>query len=57
MFNKPARECLRAPPGPTGDHCFGALAPLIGNAGVIGVLALIGLAVVFLGTSLPQVED
>lgn len=35
----------------------GALAPLIGNAGVIGVLALMGLAGAFLGTSLPQVED
>ena len=35
----------------------GALSPLIGNAGVIGLLALMGLAGAALGTSLPQVED
>ena len=35
----------------------GALAPVIGNAGVIGVLALMGLAGALLGTTLPETQD
>ena len=35
----------------------GALTPLIGNAGVIGLLALLGIAGALLGTRLPDVED
>lgn len=35
----------------------GALAPVVGNSGVIGLLAMMGLAGALLGTSLPQVED
>jgi hypothetical protein len=34
----------------------GALAPLIGNAGVIGLLALMGLAGAVLGSTLPQTQ-
>lgn len=35
----------------------GALTPLIGNAGVIGLLAMMGLAGAFLGTTLPDTES
>ena len=35
----------------------GALSPVIGNAGVIAVLALMGLAGALLGTSLPETQD
>ena len=35
----------------------GALAPIITNAGVIGVLALMGLTGAFFGLSLPDVEQ
>jgi len=35
----------------------GALAPIIGNAGVIGLLALMGLAGALLGTQLPEVDS
>ena len=35
----------------------GALTPLIGNAGVIGLLALMGLAGAALGTTLPNTES
>ena len=34
----------------------GALAPLIGNAGVIALLALMGLAGALLGTTLPETQ-
>jgi sugar phosphate permease len=35
----------------------GALAPVIGNAGVIALLALMGLAGALLGMSLPEIQD
>ena len=35
----------------------GALSPLIGNAGVIALLALMGLAGALLGTTLPETQD
>lgn len=35
----------------------GALSPLIGNAGIIALLALLGLAGALLGTSLPETQD
>ena len=35
----------------------GALSPVIGNAGVIALLALMGLAGAILGTSLPETQD
>jgi hypothetical protein len=34
----------------------GALAPLIGNAGVIALLAMMGLAGALLGTTLPETQ-